>query len=203
MVLLPVVGFALGRGVDARRLIAAGLIVMGAGCFWMANLNLDISPIQVIFPRVVTIAGLSLIFAPLNVAAYMYLPKELRPAAVGLFSLLRNEGGSVGTSIAQTLEERREIFHAARLGENLDPLNPAVVDYTSQTQSMILQQTGDPVGANQMALQTMDNLRSQQAAALAYFDTFWLFAALAGLLAILVFLMRKSAAEKGAHIAAE
>ncbi len=41
-------------------------------------------------------------FAPLNVAAFLYIPKELRGAAVGLLALLRNEGGSVGTSVAQT-----------------------------------------------------------------------------------------------------
>jgi hypothetical protein len=35
----------------------------------------------------------------------LYIPVELRGAAVGLLSLLRNEGGSVGTSLAQTLQE--------------------------------------------------------------------------------------------------
>ncbi len=35
---------------------------------------------------------------------------------------LRNEGGSVGTSIAQTLQERREQFHLLRLNEQLDLL---------------------------------------------------------------------------------
>ncbi len=89
-------------------------------------MNLDISPCQVVWPRVVMIVGLSMIFAPLNVAAYMYTPKHLRGAAVGLFSLLRNEGGSVGTSMAQTIQERREQFHLLRLGEYLDPFNPAV-----------------------------------------------------------------------------
>jgi hypothetical protein len=39
--------------------------------------------------------GLSMCFAPANVAAYLYTPPQLRGAAVGLLSLLRNEGGSV------------------------------------------------------------------------------------------------------------
>ena len=70
----------------------------------MALMNLYISPWQVIWPRVVLIVGLSMIFAPINVAAFKYTPPHLRGAAVGLFALLRNEGGSVGTSMAQTLE---------------------------------------------------------------------------------------------------
>jgi DHA2 family multidrug resistance protein len=47
------------------------------------------------------ILGLGMIFAPLNVAAYLYIPLTLRGAAVGLFALLRNEGGSFGTSIGR------------------------------------------------------------------------------------------------------
>ena len=46
--------------------------------------------------------------------------RELRGAAVGLFALLRNEGGSVGTSCAQTFQERREQFHTLRLNEWLN-----------------------------------------------------------------------------------
>ena len=83
-----------------------------------------ISPWQVVWPRVLVIAGLSMLFAPLNVAAFIYLPKEIRGAAVGLLALLRNEGGSVGTSVAQIIQERREQFHTLRLNENLDTLNP-------------------------------------------------------------------------------
>ncbi len=49
-------------------------------------------------------------------------PVALRGAAVGLLSLLRNEAGSVGTSLAQTVQERRDQFHSLRLGEWLDPL---------------------------------------------------------------------------------
>src|SRR5262249_26847652 len=78
------------------------VLVMAAGNYWMSQLNLEISPGQVVWPRVVLVLGLSICFAPANVAAYLYTPPLLRGAAVGLLSLLRNEGGSVGTSLAQT-----------------------------------------------------------------------------------------------------
>src|ERR1700756_1707087 len=125
LVAMPFVGLALGRGVDARWLIAGGLLVMAFGNYWMSQMNLDISPGQVIWPRVTLIVGLSICFAPANVAAYLYTPPLLRGAAVGLLNLLRNEGGSVGTSMAQTIQERRDQFHTLRLGESLDPFNPA------------------------------------------------------------------------------
>ncbi|HMF19381.1 MAG TPA: DHA2 family efflux MFS transporter permease subunit, partial [Gemmataceae bacterium] len=86
VLVLLVVGRLIGWGIDARWLIAVGLLVMAAGCYWMALMNLYISPWQVIWPRVVMIMGLSMIFAPLNVAAFKYTPVHLRGAAVGLFA---------------------------------------------------------------------------------------------------------------------
>src|SRR6202041_1633515 len=140
-----------------------GLLVMAAGCYWMAYMNLYISPWQVVWPRVVMIMGLSMIFAPLNVAAFKYTPQHLRGAAVGLLALLRNEGGSVGTSMAQTIQERRDQFHVLRLGESLDPFNPAARSFLDQASGLFLQQSGDPVAAQQLALRTLANLREQQA----------------------------------------
>src|SRR5262249_31643628 len=152
VMLLLVVGLLLGRGMDARYLMAAGVLTMAAGNLWLSWLNLDIDPWHVVWPRVLVISGLSLLFAPLNVAAFLYIPPQLRPAAVGLLALLRNEGGSVGTSMAQTIQERREQFHVLRLNEKLDPLSPAVHQWLAQGQDFFLRWTGDPVQARQMAL---------------------------------------------------
>jgi MFS transporter, DHA2 family, multidrug resistance protein len=131
------------------------------------------------------------------------MPPQLRGAAVGLLALLRNEGGSVGTSLAQTIQERRDQFHSLRLGENLDPLNPAVTSYLDQAQPVFLQQTGDPVAAQQMALQALADLRAQQASALSYFDTFFIFAVVAVGLVSMVFFMKRSVAARDASVAAE
>ena len=54
-----------------------------------------------------------------------------------------------------------------------------------------------------MALQILENLRAAQSAALAYFDTFFVFAVVAVALIVLVFFMKRSVAAKGAHVAAE
>jgi DHA2 family multidrug resistance protein len=200
---LLVVGILLSRSTDARWLVGAGLLIMAAGCYWMALMNLYISPGQVVWPRVVTIVGLSMVFAPLNVAAFKYIPKHLRGAAVGLFALLRNEGGSVGTSMAQTIQERRLQFHTSRVDEFLDPLNPQVQTFLEQARAFFFQQTGDAAGSQQMALQALENLRQQQAESLAYFDVFWVGAVVGVALAFLVLFMKRSVAEKGAHVAAD
>jgi DHA2 family multidrug resistance protein len=203
ILVLLIGGTLIGRGVDARYLVAVGLLVMAAGCYWMAYMNLYISPWQVVWPRVVMICGLSLIFAPLNVAAFKYTPQYLRGAAVGVFALLRNEGGSVGTSMAQTIQERREQFHLSRLVESLSALNPYVQDYLQKGQAFFMQQTGDPAGSQERTIQMLADLRQEQAASLAYFDVFWLCAVLGVCLVPLVLLMKRSVAEKGEHVGGE
>jgi DHA2 family multidrug resistance protein len=203
IIMLVIVGGLLARGIDARYLMAGGLTTMAIGNYWMAHLNLEISPWQVVWPRVVVIAGLSMLFAPLNVAAFIYLPKEIRGAAVGLLALLRNEGGSVGTSVAQIIQERREQFHTLRLNEGLDTLSPPVNRLLTRGQAFFLQHNGDSVLSHQMALGVLGQSRAQQASSLAYFDVFSFSAAVGLMLVFFILFMRRSVAEKGAHIGAE
>jgi DHA2 family multidrug resistance protein len=196
MLTLQVVSRFVGWGIDTRWLIASGLLMMAASNYWMALMNLYISPSLAIWPRVVLIIGLSLMFAPLNVAAFLYIPKQLRGAAVGLLALLRNEGGSFGVSMVETIQERRNQFHTTRVGEFLDPFNPEVTSFLEQTRAFFYQQTGDPAESQQMALQMLADLRQQQTVSFAFFDVFWV-AAVASLgLVFLVLLMKRSVAEK-------
>ena len=203
MAAMVVAGFLMGRQMDARWLIAAGLLVMAVGNYAMARMNLQVSPWDVIWPRMLLTLGLGLLFAPANVAAYKYIPVQLRGAAVGLLSLLRTEGGSVGTSMANTIHTPRQQFHLSRLGEHLTPLNPHVQSYMERAQEFFLQRTGDSAGSERLGVKALDSLRQQQAASLAFFDVFWLCALLSAALVLLVVLMKRSVAEKGEHIGAE
>jgi DHA2 family multidrug resistance protein len=199
VIAMPIVGRLIGLRMDARWLIGAGLLVMTAGNYWMSQLNLDISPGQAVWPRVLVVAGLAMCFAPANVAAYLYTPMALRGAAVGLLSLLRNEGGSVGVSLAQTFQQRRDQFHTLRLGEYLDPFNAAANSFVAHSRAFFFQQTGDPVASQQLAWDQLETLRQQQASALAYFDCFWMVAVLTFAVAFLVLVMKRSVAERGGH----
>ena len=203
ILVMLVISVLLGRGTDARWLIAAGLLVMAAGNYWMARMNLYISPWYVVWPRVVLVVGTVVALRPDQRGGLPVHPQHLRAAAVGLFALLRNEGGSVGMSLAKIIEQRREQFHLARVGENLGPLNSHVQDFSSQGQALFMQRTGDPARSQLLTLQSLDDLRQQQAASMAFFDVFWLFAVLSLGLVLLVLLMKRSVAEKGELIGGE
>jgi hypothetical protein len=75
-------------------LVMFGALMMAAGAYWFTQLNLDDSPDQLVWPRMVQRMGTSFMFAPLSVAVFMYLPRELRGAVAGNFAVLGNEGGA-------------------------------------------------------------------------------------------------------------
>src|SRR5262249_58999425 len=59
VMLLFVVGFLLGQGMDARYLMAAGVLKIEARNLWLSRLNLDIRPWQADGRRVGGTPGLS------------------------------------------------------------------------------------------------------------------------------------------------
>jgi len=105
--------------------------------------------------------------------------------------------------LAQTVQERRDQFHTLRLGEYLDPFNAAANSFLAHTRAFFLQQSADPIAAQQFAWQELENLRQQQASSLAYFDSFWMMAVVTLAVAFLVLFMKRSVAEKGDHIGVE
>jgi DHA2 family multidrug resistance protein len=70
-------------------------------------------------------------------------------------------------------------------------------------QEFFMRLTGNPALSHQKSVNVLADLRQQQAASLAYFDVFWLCGVLGLVLVFVVLLMKRSVAEKGAHIGAE
>ena len=85
----------------------------------------------------------------------------------------------------------------------MTPLNHDVRTYLDGGQQYLQQFSGDPAWAKQASLQSLDDLRQQQAWSLSYFDVFFLCAVLSLALVALVFFMRRSVAEKGERISSE
>ena len=186
--------------VDARWLIAVGGGIMALGSYWLATLNLQAGPWQLVWPRVVQMAGAGLLFAPLTAAAVLYLPKTDMNNASGLFNMLRNEGSSVGIGLSTAILQRRVQFHSFRLTESLQPLSPATMDALETTGRFFTQVTGDPARGALMGLRAIHMVRDQQAYAQAFLDCFWVFTLIALAIVPLALLMKRSVAEGDVHI---
>jgi DHA2 family multidrug resistance protein len=201
MLVMPAIGIALGKGADARWLIAMGLTIVGVSCLWMASMNMEISPGQVIWPRNLQTIGAGLLWVPINTAAYAYISKEQTNNASGLFSLIRNEGSSIGIALSNTMLQRRTQFHHSRLAEGLDRYNPVATGWLDGTAMMLQKAGSDAALAARQALRMLDNAVSRQASFMSYLDMFWLFAVLSFAVIPFIFLMKKAVA-KGGEMAA-
>ncbi len=107
---MPVIGY-LSNKADPRWLLSFGFITFGLTTLYFGNVTLDISPTTLLLPILLTGFGLSFIFVPISTAAYGTLDNKQIGNASGLFNLMRNIGGSIGISIAQTLLTRRADSH--------------------------------------------------------------------------------------------
>src|SRR5580692_4195269 len=107
---MPVIGF-LSNKVDPRYLLTFGFCTFGLTTLYFGNVTLDLSPTTLLLPILITGFGLSFVFVPISTAAYGTLDNKQIGNASGLFNLMRNVGGSIGISIAQTLLTRRSAVH--------------------------------------------------------------------------------------------
>jgi DHA2 family multidrug resistance protein len=107
---MPVIGF-LSNKVDPRYLLTFGFGLFGLTTLYFGNITLDISPTTLLLPILLTGFALSFVFVPISTAAYGTLHQQQIGNASGVFNLMRNVGGSIGISVAQTLLTRRTAAH--------------------------------------------------------------------------------------------
>jgi DHA2 family multidrug resistance protein len=149
--------------VDSRWMIGAGFCITSMSLWEMSGFSpeMDIRPI--VTSGVVQGLGLGFVFVPLSTVAFAGLPANLRTEAAGIFSLVRNAGGSIGISAMQSLlTENTQIFHS-RLGEHLR-LDALQRDWPSWQAS----------GLSASRLVEMNALVTRQATMIAYINDFWI-----------------------------
>ena len=110
IVAMPIIGY-LGAKLDARYLLTFGFFVFGIMSLMFGDANLQVSPTSLLWPIIITGFALSFVFVPITTQSYGTLENEQIGNASGVFNLVRNIGGSVGISLAQTLVTRRSDVH--------------------------------------------------------------------------------------------
>jgi len=102
MLAMLVVGRLVQR-MDVRIIMATGFSLMAISLLQMTHLTLQMDSSLIITSGFIQGLGIGLTFVPLSTATFATLAPRLRHQGTPIFSLLRNIGGSVGISLAQTL----------------------------------------------------------------------------------------------------
>ena len=177
MVAAIVVGRAI-TVIDPRLMVAAGLALLAVSGYMFAGLTLQISVGSVVWAAVLNGMSTGMIFVPLSLMTMGRLRNEQMGNAAGLYTLMRNLGGSVGIAIATTLLARSAQAHQAVLASHLTPYDPAY-EQARQSLERYLTTHTDPVTASRQALGVLYKLLVQQATLLAFLDVFRLISLLA------------------------
>jgi len=194
ILIMPVIGVLTAK-MDNRYLIASGFIVFGISAFWIANLTLQVSQWSLLWPIILSGAGSGLMFVPLSTATVGTLKNEQMGNATGLFNLLRNIGGSIGISVAETLVARREQVHRSELSRYFAP--ELIQPKLSQLESAMSLHVG-PGLATRRAYALLQGGLDQQSVLYSYVDDFRYMVLLCALCLPIVFLFRAVKAKRGA-----
>jgi DHA2 family multidrug resistance protein len=184
MAVMPIVGLLLKK-VQARNLVAFGLIVEAVSLFNYSGLNSLVAYGNVAWGRVVQAAGIAFLFVPISTVAYLNLPPGKNNSASALVNLARNLGGSFGISFGTTMLARRAQFHQTRLVSHLTPYDAA---YRQATERL----AGLAPGSPRTGLAALYYSVQQQAVIMSYLDIYYLLAWICLALVPLVFLLGKT-----------
>lgn len=111
------------KGYDTRPLVGLGFGLIGISAWLLGGLDLTMSMSNFIWPTVVQGVGMGLVFPNLSASALSSIPREQMGYAASIYSMTRNVGGSIGTSVLTTLLVRREQVNQSRLVEHVSPFN--------------------------------------------------------------------------------
>jgi DHA2 family multidrug resistance protein len=92
--------------VDSRKIVALGFGIFAVAALWTSSLTLQIPPLTLFWPIVVSGAAMSMTFLPLSNVSIGTIKQNEVGNASGIFNFLRNIGGSFGISVANTIALR-------------------------------------------------------------------------------------------------
>ena len=129
----------LAARVDGRILIAVGLGIFGWSAWWMGGLNQNAGYWDVFWPRSVQGFALGFLFVPLSTATLGEIAREKMANATGIYTLVRQLGGSLGIAILQFMQTRYEDGAYAALASGVTNSNQNAMNFVQHLHGTSLQ----------------------------------------------------------------
>jgi MFS transporter, DHA2 family, multidrug resistance protein len=207
LLVIPLVPLLMKR-IDSRLLVGAGLIIFAASCFMNLWLDSDYAAPQLFWPNVIRALGQAIVMTPISAIALVGIAQSEAGAASGLFNMMRNLGGAIGTAAIETFFTHREQFHSAMITPQVSLVDPAtrdrLADPATRDRLADLQRYfmahgyPDPAGAMHRAIIAVGQTIRAQATIMGYADSFALIGVVLLVAMLAVTMLRKGAAAGGA-----
>jgi len=187
---MPVIGYLTGK-VDSRKLLGVGVILSAIAMFRLSRLSLAAGAGDFWWPLMLQGSALALIFVPLTTVTNDPIPKEQLGAATSIFNLMRNIGASIGISVVETLQYRKQQTHINILGSHVNLGNPIAQRMTEGLRSAFMANGSDAATATKQAHAAIWGMLQRQAAMLSYNDVFLFLAGMFLLMFPFILFMRR------------
>jgi DHA2 family multidrug resistance protein len=188
---MPIVGILMGK-IEARKLLAAGLIIASYSIYQLSNLNLNAGYWDIFWPQLLQGTSMGLLFVPLTTITNGLIPKEQMGNATSLFNLMRNIGASIGIASVTTISARHAQIHSNSLSANVSIYNPASQSMIASMKQAFMSRGMDAATATKQANAGIFGMVQRQASMMAYIDVFFLLAIMFAACLPLILLMKKA-----------
>lgn len=167
VMMMPVAG-ALYNRLGVYIMLPFGLVVSGAAGIMMSHFTTQTSHLGILVPQVIQGIGFSFMFIPLSTATLSTIPRPLMQSATGLYNLVRQLGGSLGTAIVITILDHKTTTASANLVRYASFSNPVFMSWWSQLQAGLQARGSDAATAHRQALAVLQHWIGRQSAVVAF-----------------------------------
>jgi len=200
LLVIPFVPYLMSK-FDSRLLVGVGMAVFAASCFMNLSLDPNIAGPQLLVPDVTRALGQALVMTPLSAVAMVGITREEAGDASGLFNMMRNLGGAIGTAVIETYFTQREQYHSFIINAHVSLYDPSTQTRLAMLQHyFMLNGSASPAAAMARAVNVLSVTIRAQATVMGYADCFGLLGVImVGSVATVALLKRGASGGGGAH----
>lgn len=199
LVSMVIAGQLVGK-IDSRALIGTGIVIRAMSLFMLADVNMQVSFWNIVWPNIINGFANGFLFVPLTTLTMGTLPNEQMSRGTGLYNLTRNMGASFGVSMVTTTLVRDGQRHQDALAKHMTPYNFAFHNLFGQLRQYLTVH-GGLATASQRAYGILYEILRQQAMLLSYVDDFRLLGVLTLCCLPFLLLFRKGRASRRSTLA--
>jgi MFS transporter, DHA2 family, multidrug resistance protein len=174
--------------VDPRLSVGVGFALQIVSGYWLMNINLDTTPLELGLNGVVQGLSSGVIVVGLTLITFPNIPRDRMPEATAIYHLLRNIGASLFISVCVAEVVRSTGMNYARLTEIASPYNRSLA---------LPWVTGSWAYESLASLERLSREMGRQASLIAYINAFSLFTAVSLLAMPVLLLLRRGRKKAG------
>jgi DHA2 family multidrug resistance protein len=191
--LMPLVGYMLGKGWDGRWMLAVGFVIAGLALFGFSTMTLQSGTWDIFLYQIDQGLGMAFVFVPLTTLTMDPISRLETGYATSLYSVMRNIGSSVGISFVTTYLARRSQFHQSILTAHVNSYDMQFQQMKGQISGLLFLHGGaDQSTAGQQAMALIYEMVRHQSSLLSFVEAFRVMGIVFLVCTVLILLMRRS-----------